>query len=31
MVSGPSLELWMVKVIWGAIEAKAMELEGSPA
>ncbi|MDT5134049.1 MAG: hypothetical protein QOE41_3360 [Mycobacterium sp.] len=31
MVSGPSLELWMLKVIWGAIEAKAMELEGSPA
>lgn len=31
MFSGPYLELWMLKVIWGAIEAKAMELEGSPA
>ncbi len=31
MVSGPYLELWMLKVIWGAIEAKAMEVEGSPA
>lgn len=31
LVSGPYLELWMLKVIWGAIEANAMELDGSPA
>ncbi|WP_343602235.1 hypothetical protein [Mycobacterium sp.] len=31
LVSGPYLELWMLKVIWGAIEAKAMEVDGSPA
>jgi hypothetical protein len=31
LVSGPYLELWMLKVLWGAIEAKAMEVAGSPA
>lgn len=31
MVSGPCMELWMLKVLWGAIEAGAMELDGSPA
>jgi hypothetical protein len=31
LVSGTHLELWLLKVIWGAIEAKGMELEGSPA
>jgi hypothetical protein len=31
MVSGPYMELWLLKVIWGAIEAGAMDLGGSPA
>jgi hypothetical protein len=31
LVSGSYLELWMLKVVWGAIEAKAMEVGGSPA
>jgi hypothetical protein len=31
LVSGPYLELWMLKVLWGAIEGGAMEVAGSPA
>ncbi|QEM46668.1 hypothetical protein [Mycolicibacterium grossiae] len=31
MVSGPHIELWMLKVIWGAIEAGAMEVDGHTA
>lgn len=31
MVSGPYIELWMLKVIWGAIEAGAIELDGRTA
>jgi hypothetical protein len=31
LISGPSLELWLLKVAWGAIEAGAMEVEGSRA
>ena len=31
MVSGPYIELWMLKVIWGAIEAGAIEVDGQAA
>ncbi len=31
LVSGPYLELWLLKVIWGAIEAGAIQVEGSRA
>jgi hypothetical protein len=31
MVSGPYIELWMLKVIWGAIEAGAIEVDGKTA
>ena len=31
MVSGPYIELWMLKVIWGAIEAGAIEVDGQTA
>lgn len=31
MISGPYFELWMLKVIWGAIEAGAMEVDGHAA
>jgi hypothetical protein len=31
LISGPYLELWLLKVLWGAIEAGAMEVEGSRA
>ncbi|SKG00830.1 Uncharacterised protein [Mycobacteroides abscessus subsp. massiliense] len=31
MVSGPYIELWMLKVLWGAIEAGAIEVGGQPA
>ncbi len=31
MVSGPYIELWMLKVIWGAIEAGAIEVDGLTA
>ncbi|WP_170914945.1 MULTISPECIES: hypothetical protein [unclassified Mycobacterium] len=31
MVSGPYIELWMLKVLWGAIEAGAIEVDGQPA
>jgi hypothetical protein len=31
MVSGPYLELWLLKALWGAIEAGAMEIDGKPA
>ena len=30
-VSGPYIELWMLKVIWGAIEAGAIEVDGQTA
>jgi hypothetical protein len=30
LVSGTYLELWMLKVLWGAIEAKAMEIDIGP-
>lgn len=31
MVSGPYLELWLLKVLWGAIEAGAMDIDGKLA
>jgi len=31
MVSGPYIELWMLKVIWGAIEAGAIDVDGKAA
>lgn len=31
MVSGPRIELWMLKAIWGAIEAKALTVDGRRA
>jgi hypothetical protein len=31
MASGPFFELWLLKVIWGAIESVTMEIHGSPA
>jgi hypothetical protein len=31
MASGPYMELWMLKVIWGAIESGAMNVEGKKA
>lgn len=31
MVSGPYMELWMLKVLWGAIEAGAISIDGQPA
>jgi hypothetical protein len=31
LASGPFFELWLLKVIWGAIESGTMEIDGSPA
>ncbi|QNJ90581.1 hypothetical protein HZU40_20205 [Mycolicibacterium fluoranthenivorans] len=31
MASGPFFELWLLKVIWGAIESGMMEIHGLPA
>lgn len=31
MVSGPLMEMWLLKVIWGAIESKALNVDGRPA
>jgi hypothetical protein len=31
MVNGPRMELWMLKVLWGAIESKALTLDGRRA
>ena len=31
MVSGPYFELWLLKVVWGAIEAGAMQVDGRTA
>lgn len=31
LVSGPSMELWLLKAIWGAIESKALNVDGRPA
>jgi hypothetical protein len=31
LTSGPYFELWLLKVLWGAIEAGALALDGSPA
>lgn len=31
LISGPYLELWLLKVIWGAVEAGAVKVEGKRA
>ncbi|BBX38909.1 hypothetical protein X011_25570 [Mycobacterium tuberculosis variant microti OV254] len=31
MASGPYIELWMLKVLWGAIESKALTVDGRTA
>lgn len=31
LVSGPYFELWMLKVFWGAVEARALEVDGRTA